>query len=106
MRLPVAPLAIVAMIPAACGAPSAARPVDPQIVARVQHVISEHLGIPRDQVTRNAKLMADLGADSLDIVEIVMAIEEEFGISYSDEDAAKAVTVGDMIDYVAAHQKK
>ncbi len=60
----------------------------------------EQLGVNADQVTRESKMIEDLGADSLDAVELVMAVEEEFGIEVPDDQAEKLVAVGDIIDYV------
>lgn len=70
------------------------------IEAKVKEIIVEQLGVNADQVTREAKMIEDLGADSLDAVELVMAIEEEFEIEVPDEDAEKLVSVGDIIDHV------
>lgn len=68
--------------------------------AKIKDIIVEQLGVNADQVTREAKMIEDLGADSLDAVELVMAIEEEFGIEVPDEEAEKLGSVGDIIDYV------
>lgn len=68
--------------------------------AKIREIIVEQLGVNADQVTREAKLIEDLGADSLDAVELVMAIEEEFGIEVPDENAEKLQAVGDIIDYI------
>ncbi|MFP6876998.1 MAG: acyl carrier protein [Roseibacillus sp.] len=68
--------------------------------AKIKEIIVEQLGVNADQVTREAKMIEDLGADSLDAVELVMAIEEEFGIEVPDEQAEKLQAVGDIIDYV------
>ena len=71
-----------------------------EIEAKVKEIIVEQLGVNTDQVTREAKLIEDLGADSLDAVELVMAIEEEFEIEVPDEDAEKLENVGNIIDHV------
>ena len=71
-----------------------------EIVNRVKKVITNHLGISNDKVTENAKFIEDLGADSLDQVELVMAFEEEFGSEISDSDAEKILTVGDAIKFI------
>jgi acyl carrier protein len=71
-----------------------------EIEAKVKEIIVEQLGVNADQVTREAKMIEDLGADSLDAVELVMAIEEEFEIEVPDEDAEKLANVGDIIDHV------
>jgi len=67
---------------------------------RIKQIVAEQLGVDEDQVTKEASLMDDLGADSLDTVELVMALEEEFDIEISDEDAEKIQTVQDAIDYI------
>jgi acyl carrier protein len=67
---------------------------------RVKEIIVEQLGVNADQVTPEAKFIEDLGADSLDTVELVMAFEEEFGAEIPDEDAEKLQTVGDVIKYI------
>lgn len=68
--------------------------------AKIKDIIVEQLGVSADQVTREAKMIEDLGADSLDAVELVMAIEEEFGIEVPDDEAEKLTSVGDIVDYV------
>ncbi len=70
------------------------------IAERVKQIVAEQLGVDEDQVTNEASFMDDLGADSLDTVELVMALEEEFDIEISDEDAEKIQTVQDAIDYI------
>ena len=67
---------------------------------KVRNIIAEQLGVKPEEVTPEAKFIEDLGADSLDTVELVMALEEEFGIEIPDEDAEKMVTVGDSIKYI------
>lgn len=67
---------------------------------RVKGIIVEQLGVNEDQVTPAAKLMEDLGADSLDAVELVMAIEEEFGIEVPDDEAEKLTSMGEILSYV------
>lgn len=67
---------------------------------RVKEIIVEQLGVNPDQVTPEAKFIEDLGADSLDTVELVMAFEEEFGAEIPDEDAEKLQTVGDTVKYI------
>ena len=67
---------------------------------RVKKIVVEHLGVEGDKVTEEASFIDDLGADSLDIVELVMAFEEEFGLEIPDEDAEKITTVGDAIRYI------
>ncbi len=67
---------------------------------KVKGIIVEQLGVNADQVTREAKVVEDLGADSLDAVELVMAVEEEFGIEVPDDQAENLTTVGAIVDYV------
>lgn len=76
------------------------------IEQRVKKIIVEQLGMNADQVTPEAKFIEDLGADSLDTVELVMALEEEFGHDIPDEQAEKLQTVGDVIKYVEDIQAK
>ena len=67
---------------------------------RVKKIVVEHLGVEADKVTTDASFIDDLGADSLDIVELVMAFEEEFGIEIPDDAAESIVTVGDAVKYI------
>ena len=73
---------------------------------RVKNIIVEQLGVEESQVTGTAKFVEDLGADSLDTVELVMALEEEFSIEIPDEDAEKIATVGDAINYIGEHAEE
>ena len=75
------------------------------IEQRVKEIIVEQLGVNNDQVTPEAKFIEDLGADSLDTVELVMALEEEFGQEIPDEEAEKLQSVGDVIKYIEDKQK-
>ena len=70
---------------------------------RVKKIVVEHLGVDEDKVTENASFIDDLGADSLDTVELVMAFEEEFGCEIPDDAAEKIVTVKDAIDFIQEH---
>lgn len=70
------------------------------IESRIRDIIVNELGVEPSKVTPDASFVEDLGADSLDTVELVMAFEEEFGIEIPDEDAEKIVTVGDTIQYI------
>ncbi len=72
----------------------------------IKKVVVEQLGVSESEVTREASFVDDLGADSLDTVELVMALEEAFGIEIPDEDAEKIKSIGDTITYVMAHAKK
>ena len=67
---------------------------------RVKKIVVEHLGVETDKVTEDASFIDDLGADSLDIVELVMAFEEEFGVEIPDDAAEKITTVRDAIEYI------
>ena len=71
-----------------------------EVADKVKKIVVEQLGVSEDQVTPEAKFIEDLGADSLDQVELVMALEEAFGSDIPDEDAEKLTTVGDVIAYV------
>jgi acyl carrier protein len=73
---------------------------------RVKGIVAEQLGVKEEQVTSDASFVDDLGADSLDTVELVMALEEEFEIEIPDEDAEKITTVQQAIDYINEHAKK
>ncbi|MBI1992524.1 MAG: acyl carrier protein [Candidatus Omnitrophica bacterium] len=70
------------------------------VTDRVRAIIAEQLGVKLEEVTDSASFIEDLGADSLDTVELVMALEEEFGIEIPDEDAEKMASVGDAIKYI------
>ena len=71
---------------------------------RVKKLICEQLGVTEDEVVEGASFVEDLGADSLDTVELVMALEEEFETEIPDEEAEKITTVKEAIDYILAHQ--
>ena len=70
------------------------------VAERVKKVVVEHLGVDEDRVTESASFIDDLGADSLDTVELVMAFEEEFGIEIPDDAAEKILTVKDAVDFI------
>ena len=76
-----------------------------EILERVKKVIVEQLGVSEGTVTMEASFIDDLGADSLDIVELVMALEEEFEIEIPDADAEKVATVADVVDYIKENVK-
>ncbi len=67
---------------------------------KVKQIIADQLGVKKEEVVESAKFVDDLGADSLDTVELVMALEEEFGVEIPDEDAEKLATVGDALKYI------
>ena len=71
-----------------------------EVFDKVKEIIVEQLGVAEDSVTTEASFIDDLGADSLDIVELIMALEEEFDMEIPDADAEKVVTVGDVVDYI------
>ncbi|BBK69823.1 acyl carrier protein [Helicobacter pylori] len=72
----------------------------------IQAVIAEQLNVDATQVTPEAEFVKDLGADSLDVVELIMALEEKFGIEIPDEQAEKIVNVGDVVKYIEGNAKK
>lgn len=76
------------------------------VEARVINIVVEQLGVKDVDVTLDASFVDDLGADSLDTVELVMALEEEFGIEIKDEEAEKITTIQQAIDYIQAHIKE
>jgi acyl carrier protein len=73
---------------------------------RIVQIVCDNLGVNKEQVTRNTSFQEDIGADSLDIVELVMELEEEFEITIPDEEAEKIKTVGQAIDYIEAKLKE
>ena len=75
------------------------------VAEKVKTIVVEHLGVEADKVSDTASFIDDLGADSLDTVELVMAFEEEFGIDIPDEDAEKMSSVGDAIKYLEENSK-
>ena len=76
------------------------------VADKVKSIIVEQLGVDEEEVTPDASFVDDLGADSLDTVELVMALEEEFDTEIPDEQAEKIQTVGQAIDYITSHAKK
>ncbi|MGE3843343.1 MAG: acyl carrier protein [Vicinamibacterales bacterium] len=75
------------------------------VAEKVKSIIAEQLSVDEEEVTNDASFVDDLGADSLDVVELVMAFEEEFGIEIPDEDAEKITKVKDAIEYIESHAK-
>lgn len=75
------------------------------IEEKVKEIVVEQLGVQEDQVKSDSSFVDDLGADSLDTVELVMALEEEFGCEIPDEDAEKITTVKQAVEYIQTHQK-
>ena len=74
------------------------------VFEKVRDIVVEQLGVEEDEVTMESSFIDDLGADSLDIVELIMALEEEFEIEVPDEEAEKITTVGDVVEYIRAQQ--
>lgn len=74
------------------------------IYDRLKGIVTEQLGVDEEEITPEASFVDDLNADSLDLVELIMSLEEEFGLEISDEDAEKIVTVGDAANYIEEHQ--
>jgi len=79
---------------------------DKNVEQKVIEIVCEHLGANKEQVKRGTSFIEDIGADSLDIVEFIMELEEEFGIQIPDEQAEKIKTVGEAIDFIEAEIKK
>ncbi len=75
-----------------------------EILSKVKEIAVDQLGVDEDDITMESKFIDDLEADSLDIVELMMALEEEFDLEIPDEDAEKIVTVGDAVNYIAERQ--
>jgi acyl carrier protein len=76
-----------------------------ELLKKVRTIVSDKLSISEEQVTEDASFIDDLGADSLDTVELVMALEDEFGLDIPDDQAEKLTTVGKALDYIAGHVK-
>ncbi|HEY2790371.1 MAG TPA: acyl carrier protein [Gaiellales bacterium] len=74
-----------------------------EALERVRGILVEQLGVDEEQVTDDASFQGDLDADSLDLVELIMELEDQFGLKISDEDAQKIATVGEAVDYVVTH---
>jgi acyl carrier protein len=75
----------------------------PEMVERLKKIVAEQLGVDESKITPAARFTDDLNADSLDLVEMIMSLEEEFGVEIPDEDAEKIVSVQDAIDYIDSH---
>jgi len=77
-----------------------------ELLKKIKAIVSDKLSISEDQVTEGASFIDDLGADSLDTVELVMALEDEFDMDIPDEEAEKMTTIGKAIDYILSHVSK
>ncbi|MGB8951869.1 MAG: acyl carrier protein [Candidatus Aminicenantales bacterium] len=77
-----------------------------ELLKKMKLIVADKLSISEDQVTEEASFIEDLGADSLDTVELVMALEDEFGMDIPDDDAEKLTTVGKAIEYILSHVSK
>jgi acyl carrier protein len=75
------------------------------VLERIQGIVAERLGVEESQVVESAEFIGDLNADSLDLVEVIMAMEQEFDLEIKDEDAENIRTVGDAVKYVEEHQE-
>jgi len=77
----------------------------PELVERLKKIVAEQLGVDESKIVPAARFTEDLNADSLDLVEMIMSLEEEFGVEIPDEDAEKILSVQNAIDYIDAHQE-
>jgi len=77
----------------------------PELVERLKKIVAEQLGVDESKLVPTARFTDDLNADSLDLVEMIMSLEEEFGVEIPDEDAEKILSVQNAIDYIDAHQE-
>lgn len=76
------------------------------VFEKLKEIIADKLGVNEDEITMEATFIDDLGADSLDIVELIMALEEELEMEIPDEDAEKFRTVGDVVEYISSHSEQ
>lgn len=77
-----------------------------EILAKIRDILVEQLGVDREAVALEASFQEDLDADSLDLVELIMELEDQFGIKISDEEAEKIITVGDAVEFISARTQK
>ena len=78
----------------------------PEMEARLKKIVAEQLGVDEAKIVPSAKFSEDLNADSLDLVEMIMSLEEEFGVEIPDDEAEKILTVGDALNYIDAHSEQ
>jgi len=78
---------------------------DQEILGKVREMVASQLGKAEDEITPESSFIEDLGADSLDLVELIMSMEDEFGLEISDEDAESIITVQDAINFIMEHKK-
>jgi len=78
----------------------------PEMMERLKKIVAEQLGVDESKIVPSARFTDDLNADSLDLVEMIMSLEEEFGVEIPDEDAEKIVSVQDAIDYIDSHSQQ
>lgn len=78
----------------------------PEMVERLKKIVAEQLGVEESKIVPSSRFTDDLNADSLDLVEMIMSLEEEFGVEIPDEDAEKIVSVQDAIDYIDTHSQE
>ncbi len=76
----------------------------PELEAQLKKIVAEQLGVDESKIVPSARFSEDLNADSLDLVELIMSLEEEFGLEISDEDAEQIATVNDAVEYIVEHQ--
>jgi acyl carrier protein len=78
----------------------------PEMEARLKKIVAEQLGVDESKIVPSARFSEELNADSLDLVEMIMSLEEEFGVEIPDEDAEKILTVGDAMSYIESHMSE
>lgn len=76
-----------------------------EIFSKIRDILAENFGVDKDKITKNTNFSSDLDADSIELVEFILQLEDEFGAEIPDEDAEKIKTVGDTVSYILAHQK-
>lgn len=79
--------------------------IEEEIFTKIRDILADNFEVDKDKITKETNFTSDLDADSIDLVEFILQLEDEFGSEISDEDAEKIKTVGDAVNYIAAHQK-